>query len=936
MAKPSGAVVLDTGNALIRNPVTWLAFNEGTKGFTRDLVTGRPVPASQPKNGFPPWVDILDGKAGTHGFPGLTQGGEGNRTMAWRIGNEGRDLALPTNDCTVVYVRQLVTASIVQGLAGGLSPDFGVSARTVRGDTTDVAPRALHAFLPATDGLVKWRYGGLSGNNELTWNGYVRNASIMEYWVFVAGSTGMRIYFNSSTPKASRATPVTRTPWSEVLSVGAPAVDFSITPQSACAMFGVLQTSWSDSDVATFLASPYAMLTAGTPAVQSFRKATLPQTAVSPYPAESVFTGVTRTVLANSASDLALKLSQMQTGDTLEIPPGRYVGNFRPPPHASRLPGDTRWMRIRSTRHASLPAQGQRVSKSDAQFMPTLVSPNGGEALHAWSDCNGLLLEGIEFQWDGSQTGLAAGWAIAVQFGGNAPSAIEAPAGQGVWWGPAEPHLPGRRYILDRCLIRLTDAQIASGQGGINCGVAIGMMDVRITGCLITDINNKGNDAKAIHINNTPGTILIENNDLAGSGMSILCGGSSYHTGILDYTIAGTAQGNVGDWDPYIPRDVIVRRNTMRKLPRWQGNTNPTPHGNNPAFSEPFIPTHDSDWNIKPTLELKMGIRWLIEGNTFINSFNWPAVTLDCWNQRDHGGNTDSTKILVDDDAWPESTNETDSKVEDITVRYNLCPGQPGTAYAGHAAGEGNCCFLQIFPANRPMRRITVHDNLAWVYSEVDLYALAAFGNARGNVFYNLGQGRDLVEDFLFEHNTIISKRAAGTWGSGPSYFLRAQLRNNIVGYGGGGMTQEFYASSADSAYDMLLHDRSFVNYAMVDFGADTTRANYNQTFWNSLGAAGQYIIAGVPAAAGISATTGQLTPGGTLDLIDAVDSNGVHRKMGVDFVALAAALSGTPGGGPTLSPPVITGTPRALDTVVTGTGQPGTTVTLFRNGVPV
>lgn len=869
MAKPGGAVVLDTGNALIRSPRSWLAFQEGAGGWTRDLVTGRAVMCARPFSlDFPPWRTNADGTAGQVGFAG-----SGGGAVNWHLGNEGEDVALPTGDCTIVYSRRRFSTTTAQGLA------FGFFLQTYTG-VDYAAPFALQALIPGPDGTVYWDYGGRFAPNRVSWSGYTPPGT-MEHWILVGGSTGSRIYFNSSVPKATTGTtPSSRSAWTEVFHLGER--DYFST-EAEVTQFGILGTAWSDADVATFLANPYAMLTAGTPTKASFRSAALPAVQVSAYPTEADFPNAVKTVTANSAADLTAKLATLVTGDTLEIPPGTYVGNFRLPAVNTRTAG---WVRIRSTQHALLPLPGARITPADAVHMPTLVSPGTGPCLWARSDASGVVFEGIEMTWSGAVDGTGAGWTYALLLGVNA-TFMDANGGRiDGWYDPSGtgPNAPGARVIIDRCYSHLPADAIAAGQGNITRGVQIEHRDVRVCGSIITDAQHAGQDAQAILIA-SQGPGLIENNDLAATGQSIMSGGQGYGSGVGDGFISIYG-------DAFIPKDWTIRRNTMRKLTRWQG----TPTGGgaatlglNPAYIAPARPPAGW-WTVKPLYEIKMGIRFLIEANTMLNGYSWPAFTIDCWNQIDHAG-------------YPETTNETMAKITDITIRYNVCPRQTVT-------GEGNLSLVQLYDANRPIRRVHVHDNLAWVYTDAQLYGSQGIGHQRGNAFYFSTQTMaEANEDVLIEHNTIFSTWAAGMFGSSqPGHYERVRLRNNIVGYGGTGLAHEVvsFVPAGGAAMDLYLGDRQFVKHAMVDFGdsrgvrGGSFDPGYTQAAWDAMvPATGQFIIPGVPAAAGISATDGTLVPAGVLDAIDAVDSLGVHRKMGVDFVALAAALAGDPGSPP-------------------------------------
>lgn len=518
----------------------------------------------------------------------------------------------------------------------------------------------------------------------------------------------------------------------------------------------------------------------------------------------------------------------------------------------NHLTGDG-WAAIRSTMDASLPPRGTRiVPASHSVFMPKIqkraVDPTGGGiALMVRLPCAGLRWTGLEICSDP-----VSGDAVLISALGWDTDPVT-PL-------PRTPDQDGHRYFVDRCYVHGAPPP----RDNQSCGISINGWDIRITDTVITNIQGSGGsgDTGALKTSSSRGIHHVENCFLAGSGMSVFYGG-----------------GTFGD-EAHIPKDLRYLRNTMAKLTITQGNP-ANNFGNHPDFVGPS--GGQGQWNTKPLFELKAAVRVLCEGNTMENSWNWPCFTIDVHDQ--FGG--DPTV-----------------RAEDITIRYNYMP-RDGSTF-GTPPLHGSLCPFQLWAAAGPIRRVHFHDNLAW--ATYTLYATQSnFGNTPGNAYYHsIGGGSfphsPLIEDLLQEHNTIISDRAGGTIKLGGSY-TRIKNLNNIVGYGHGGNSIEGLWTGTDAEFASQITDFEWVKTAFVDFddvgrlyGWGARSPAYSDANWSpSRCATGEYIIPlpSTPALAGIDQSTGQLVPGGRLDLIDAIDHAGTHRKIGVDFAALAAAMAG-------------------------------------------
>jgi len=819
MPKPTNPVLLDTGHALIRNPVVCVPFTEGAND-PKDLarpgyVAWRTQAGSG--DGLATWGTNTDGPCGSAGAT----------AHSWDLGSEDELLPLPTGACTVVVVRRKTDTSLRSSVVLG------------SGDST--APSRLSLAAPASDGTVYFDYGGVTSPNRLTWTGYTPTANL-EYWVFVAGPSGMAIYKDSATPKATSATAVTRTvdPRTRVYinSDGTAAARGDLQQIS---LVMVLATEWSAADVGTWLAAPYAFLLSGTPATLATPvTARLPDmSGLSPIPADALGGG-TRTCTALDDFQAFLSGAGVITrGETVLVESGH---TFQPPTAQYDGPNNLTgagWSAFRPTAEGSMAPAGTRTSPADLPFMPvikqsTVAGPNGIWSIKAPTE--GLRIAGMSFHAADTRLSL-----------------LDVPLGDRSGVGAAP---DGHRFFLDRCLVdRLSESNSQSW------GIGLVGYDIRIAQCYLKGYQGgAGGDPKAIGGAATPGTHWIEDNYLAG------CAGGVFYGG----------QSNIVS-ESHLPRDIVIRRNTIENLRRWMGTANPAVEatlvlGNAPEFVDP--PTGDAGYGCKSTLELKCSQRVLIEGNTFINSWSWPAITLDSWNQ-----NTGANPY-----------QEPFNRVEDVTIRYNYCPPAP--------AGYGAYNLVQLWAANKPIRRITVHDNLAWaVYNR---YGTVHFGYGEGAMgFFNpTAFSAWGMTDIILEHNTVSALR--GTWAvqgtSGP--IQRFRYRHNITGYGHGGISNDQnFNSHTDATIGQAIPFRDIATNAFVDYGdaLGTPAVPYTQAQWSAAAgvADGQYLIVGTPAVAGISETTGRLTPtsplrsGGIYQASDGTDN-------GVDFSALDAALAGS------------------------------------------
>jgi hypothetical protein len=203
------------------------------------------------------------------------------------------------------------------------------------------------------------------------------------------------------------------------------------------------------------------------------------------------------------------------------------------------------------------------------------------------------------------------------------------------------------------------------------------------------------------------------NNHLEGAGENLLFGGAS---------IAPT-------WD--VAADVEIRGNYIYKPLSWNRN-HPTYAG--------------TRWSVKNLLEIKLGQRWLVEGNIFEN--NWADAQV-------------GFAILFQAVEGP------DAKISDITFRYNIVRYSPGGI---------NCCGRHDYTGTRglprePLQRIAFEHNLFY-----DIGVDAAVLGNNGKSVQLLGDHHDTS----VRHNTFFASSSAMVLEGGVSTAQRTSIIDNI------------------------------------------------------------------------------------------------------------------------------------------------------------
>ncbi len=254
---------------------------------------------------------------------------------------------------------------------------------------------------------------------------------------------------------------------------------------------------------------------------------------------------------------------------------------------------------------------------------------------------------------------------------------------------------PGYRAIVDRCYIR------GHPNGGSIRGVNANAPHVAVINSYIEEFKHTGRDTQAVWSFWSTGPILIRNNFLQAAGENVMIGGA-----------APPDAANV-------PHDITIQGNHFFKPLSWRTTTE--------------TPLYHSLWVTKNLLELKLGIRVLIEGNLFENMWaSGQGGAAIVWTPRDETG-----------------TGAPWSQVSDVTFRYNI---------VRHAAGGINLLASDdvVGDISQQFQRAYIHDNLFWDIGgpNWDPQRIGASGR-----FLFIGSGYSFADlpDLVVDHNTVVN-----------------------------------------------------------------------------------------------------------------------------------------------------------------------------------
>lgn len=268
----------------------------------------------------------------------------------------------------------------------------------------------------------------------------------------------------------------------------------------------------------------------------------------------------------------ALNTAAAQDSATILIDPGLTINGSFTLPARSDKPG---WVYIASAavKDGTFPkAPGQRVTPSDAAFMPVIQTTSvsaGAYPFKTVADLNhsaryrlvGLCVTTQNTNLSGSTTILV-----------------------GAEFDPSDVAKCTEDIGVDRCYLYAVP-RVRNARVGVRLDAIRGfLVDSWIAGCY----DGAGADSQAVNALGTPGPLLIHNNYLEAASENLLIGGAP-------------ASGRR-------PEDLTITRNHLRKPPAWQST---------------------GLRSIKTLLEIKYGNRILLEGNVLENTWRqaWAPST---------------------------------------------------------------------------------------------------------------------------------------------------------------------------------------------------------------------------------------------------------------------------------------------------------------------
>lgn len=281
-------------------------------------------------------------------------------------------------------------------------------------------------------------------------------------------------------------------------------------------------------------------------------------------------------------------LKRVELGDEIVLPAGaEFVGSFTLPKKSKPAPqGRSPWITIRTSALDRLPPIGNRVTPTDAQNMPKIVTPNAGPAINSAFGAHHYHFVGIEITTTAKKTYDLVRLGFRGSGSGERAKKLK--------------DLP-YRFVFERCYLH------GNATGDLRTGIAMNAKDFAILDSYISEVHESGSDAQALLSTNGTGPFKIINNFLEASGENVMFGGE----------------------DPKIPQlvpsDIEIFRNHISKPDRWNAGQ---PSKDDSDKGIPAHPDYDgSRWSIKNLLELKNARRVHIEGNVFEN----------CWAQSQSG-----------------------------------------------------------------------------------------------------------------------------------------------------------------------------------------------------------------------------------------------------------------------------------------------------------
>ena len=234
-----------------------------------------------------------------------------------------------------------------------------------------------------------------------------------------------------------------------------------------------------------------------------------------------------RVIPVGSGGSLQAAINSALPGDVIELAKGAtFTGNFVLP---NKKTGSTDWIIIRPANHASLPAEGTRMTPAIAAALalPRVVSPNEVAAFKTEAGAHHFRLVGLNI----SVAAQPLTWAL-VTLGDDEQKTLA-----------AVPH----DLVLDRTFVH------GNATVTLRRCIVLNSASSAVIDSWVSDCHEKGADSQAILGYNGPGPYKIVNNYLEGAGENIMFGGS-------DPALPGV-----------VPSDIEIRRNHIAKPIAWKG-----------------------------------------------------------------------------------------------------------------------------------------------------------------------------------------------------------------------------------------------------------------------------------------------------------------------------------------------------------------------------
>lgn len=368
----------------------------------------------------------------------------------------------------------------------------------------------------------------------------------------------------------------------------------------------------------------------------------------------------------------------------------------------ARGSGATGWIVIRSSASGSL-AENTRVAPADVSNMATIVAQCGSAGSYTYGgiqtreDAHHYWIIGIEVV---SNCTAVSSTFVLVDFGADDIS---------------DGKTGGHHFVVDRCYVHGSSISV-NVLHAINLNAYQGYSAVLDS--YISEIHQATADTQAILVVFNAGPVLIQNNYLAAASENVMLGGSS-SPGL--------------DALARIPHDVKILRNTIEKPIAWK--------------------TDASVRYVKALVELKTGVRVLVEGN--VMSGSWLGCA-SC----EVGGFSMRLTVRNEENGVPFAV------LEDVTIRYNKITD---------TAGVMNLTSSDDTYSSGTSKRIYVHDNL-W-------YDMSCAPSSNFDLSISAGNTAP-GEDYTFDHNTVVSCDTSHnqTYATAytPSEFDRFSTRNSI------------------------------------------------------------------------------------------------------------------------------------------------------------